>query len=101
MNLAYICGPAGGVVDVHPAQLSDHRIGRPPGRVRALLGGPVLVTSSVGLPLGHAPQLPVTNTKRCQTINDARVLTSASGREKSIHQWEELRMFDPGDCSGD
>ena len=30
-------------------------------------------------------------------INDARVLTSASGREKSIHQWEELRMFDPGD----
>ena len=30
-------------------------------------------------------------------INDARVLTTASGREKSIHQWEELRMFDPGD----
>ena len=30
-------------------------------------------------------------------INDARVLTTASGRETSIHQWEELRMFDPGD----
>ena len=25
-------------------------------------------------------------------INDARVLTAASGREKSIHQWKELRL---------
>ena len=30
-------------------------------------------------------------------INDARVLTAASGREKSIHQWKELRTFDPGE----
>ena len=30
-------------------------------------------------------------------INDARVVTSASGREKSIHQWMELRSWDPGD----
>ena len=30
-------------------------------------------------------------------MNDARVVTSASGREKSIHQWMELRSWDPGD----
>ena len=30
-------------------------------------------------------------------MRDVRVLTSATGREKSVHQWTELHTWDPGD----
>ena len=54
-----------------------------------------MYASEVRAPLEATPVTLLRQATSAACMNDARVLTAASGREKSIHQWTELHTFDP------